>query len=151
MDFMTLAQSLTTFVQTTPLTPVKILVKTFLVSFLHQLVPQSWTKYIMLLKKQTQDAFWPGVGLVLELLLIPLFCDPPFHFSIQLSAGCPLVWGLCCSCSKSSANRVWPRDRAIFSGRRPRESGMARALGSHWYRTSAASVWPKAHAHICRR
>lgn len=36
-----------------------------------------------------------------------------------------------CSCSRHSANFVCPRDRAIESGKRPRESGMARARLSH--------------------
>lgn len=44
-----------------------------------------------------------------------------------------------CSCSKHSANLVWPRERAIDNGKRPRESGIARARLSHLYRTTAAS------------
>lgn len=36
-----------------------------------------------------------------------------------------------CSCSRHSANFVCPRDRAMESGKRPRESGMARARLSH--------------------
>lgn len=44
-----------------------------------------------------------------------------------------------CSCSRHSANLVWPRDRAIESGKRPRESGIARARLSHLYRITAAS------------
>lgn len=36
-----------------------------------------------------------------------------------------------CSCSRHSANFVCPRDRAIERGKRPRESGMARARLSH--------------------
>lgn len=61
--------------------------------------------------------------------------------------------GCCCcsslwSCSRHSASLVWPRERAMDSGRRPRESGMVRALRSHLYRTTAASRCPRAHAHI---
>lgn len=63
---------------------------------------------------------------------IPLVCDSPLHLSIQLSAGWLGAWGVCCSCSKSSASRVWPRDRAMLSGKRPSESGIASARGSHW-------------------
>lgn len=44
-----------------------------------------------------------------------------------------------CSCSRHSANLVWPRERAIDRGKRPRESGIARARLSHLYRTTAAS------------
>lgn len=55
-----------------------------------------------------------------------------------------------CSCSRHSANLVWPRERAMDRGKRPRESGIARARLSHLYRTTAASRWPSAHAHICK-
>lgn len=44
-----------------------------------------------------------------------------------------------CSCSRHSANLVCPRERAIDRGKRPRESGMARARLSHLYSTTAAS------------
>lgn len=44
-----------------------------------------------------------------------------------------------CSCSKHSANLVWPRERAMDKGKRPRESGIARARLSHLYKTTAAS------------
>lgn len=53
--------------------------------------------------------------------------------------------GVCCccsslwSCSRHSASLVWPRERAMERGRRPRESGMASALRSHLYKTTAAS------------
>ena len=60
--------------------------------------------------------------------------------------------GVCCSslwsCSRHSASLVWPRERAMDRGRRPRESGMASARRSHLYRTTAASRWPSAQAHI---
>lgn len=53
------------------------------------------------------------------------------------------VAGACCSslcsCSRHSANLVWPRERAIDRGKRPRESGIARARLSHLYSTTAAS------------
>lgn len=48
---------------------------------------------------------------------------------------CSSLW----SCSRHSASLVWPRDRAMERGRRPRESGMARARLSHLYRMTAAS------------
>lgn len=62
---------------------------------------------------------------------------------------CP-SWGCSsrCSCSKHSANFTWPRDRAIASGSLPRESGIEMARRSHLYSTTAASMWPRAHAHI---
>lgn len=44
-----------------------------------------------------------------------------------------------CNCSRHSANLVWPRERAIDRGKRPRESGIARARLSHLYSTTAAS------------
>lgn len=62
---------------------------------------------------------------------------------------CP-SWGCSsrCSCSKHSANFTWPRDRAIASGSLPRESGIEMARRSHLYSTTAASMWPRAQAHI---
>ena len=107
---------------------------------------------------------WLVVELELLVCAVPLRLldkvSPP-HTSTQLSVCAPSdpgekgrlgLDGRWCSsfwrCSRHSARRVWPRDRAMASGRRPRESGMARARRSHLYRRSAASTWPRAHAHI---
>lgn len=104
----------------------------------------------------------PGVmlleGLVVAVMAVPLLwllgvtMPSLVQLTIQLSeeeaSGLEekAMWveaGCCCSslwsCSKHSASFVWPRERAMDSGRRPRESGMVRALRSHLYRTTAAS------------
>lgn len=114
--------------------------------------------------KQCRWVFLPV--LVLEITVTPFWgsweaISSLCHWDTQLSVlesvleghwilgFCP-SW-LCssrCSCSKHSANFTWPRERAIASGSLPRESGIEMARRSHLYSTTAASMWPRAHAHI---
>lgn len=101
----------------------------------------------------TVTPFWASWALIASLChwlsqLSALASGPGEHWTRGLCPiwDCSSLW----SCSRHSASFTCPLERAIDRGSRPRESGMEIARRSHLYSTTAASVWPKAQAHICK-